>query len=54
MNKLEANISLLAITFFAAIQYVFLANIPADVSSFAFLAITNLIGFLFAAVFLFH
>ena len=45
MNKLTANISLYTITFFAAIQYVFLANIPATVSDFAFLAVTNLVGF---------
>lgn len=51
MNKLEANISLLAITFFAALQYVFLSLIPSSVSSFAFLCVTNLIGFLFALAF---
>lgn len=45
MNKTEANLSLFIITFFAAIQYVFLANVPESVSNFAFLAITNLIGF---------
>ncbi len=46
MNKLEANISLFIITFFAAIQYTFLANVPDSVSDFAFLCITNLIGLL--------
>lgn len=46
MNKLEANLSLLIITFFAGIQYVFLAGVPASVSSFAFLSVTNLFGFL--------
>ena len=46
MNKLEANVSLFIITFFAAIQYAFLSGVPADVSHFAFLCITNLIGFL--------
>lgn len=45
MNKAEANLSLLIITFFSAIQYVFLANVPESVSNFAFLTITNLIGF---------
>jgi drug/metabolite transporter (DMT)-like permease len=45
MNQVEANLSLLIITFFAAIQYVFLANVPESVSNFAFLTITNLIGF---------
>lgn len=46
MNKLEANISLFIITFFAAIQYAFLAGVPDTVSHFAFLCVTNLIGFL--------
>lgn len=54
MNKLEANLSLLAITFFAAIQYVFLANIPPSVSNFAFICVTNLIGFLIALAFFFR
>ena len=46
MNKLEANVSLFIITFFAAIQYAFLSGVPESVSYFAFLCITNLIGFL--------
>lgn len=46
MNKLTANISLYFITFFAAVQYAFLTNIPDTVSSFGFLAVTNFIGFL--------
>ena len=46
MNKLEANVSLFIITFFAAIQYAFLSGVPESVSRFAFLCITNLIGFL--------
>ena len=45
MNKLEANISLFIITFFAAIQYPFLSGVPDTVSHFSFLCITNLIGF---------
>ncbi|MBO5564269.1 MAG: DMT family transporter [Lachnospiraceae bacterium] len=45
MNKLTANFSLYTITFFSAIQYVFLANVPDSVSSFAFLSVTNFIGF---------
>lgn len=53
MNKLEANLSLIIITFFAGIQYVFLANVPSSVPSFAFLAITNLFGFLFTFAFFF-
>jgi hypothetical protein len=44
MNKLEANISLIIITFFAAIQYAFLSGVPDTVSHFSFLCITNLIG----------
>ena len=46
MNRLTANISLYIITFFAAVQYAFLANVPDTVSTFAFLSVTNLIGFL--------
>ncbi len=46
MNRLTANISLYFITFFAAVQYAFLANVPDSVSTFAFLSVTNLIGFL--------
>ena len=53
MNKIEANISLFAITFFAAIQYIFLAYVPSDLSHFAFLCITNLIGFLLTLAFFF-
>ncbi|MDO5573247.1 MAG: DMT family transporter [bacterium] len=53
MNKTEANISLFIITFFSAIQYVFLANIPESVSDFAFLTVTNLIGFGIAFAFFF-
>ncbi len=45
MNKLEANISLFAITFFAAIQYAFLTDVSTDVSQFLFLGLTNLVGF---------
>ena len=53
MNKIEANISLFAITFFAAIQYVFLAGVPENLSHFAFLCITNLIGFFITLAFFF-
>lgn len=52
MNKLEANLVLLSVTFFWGIQYMFLKNVPDDVSTFAFLAVTNGIGFsLVTAVF---
>ena len=53
MNRLEANISLFFITFFASIQYVFLIWIPDSVSHFAFLCITNLLGFLMSLAFFF-
>ena len=53
MNKLEATVSLVIITFFAAIQYIFLSALPATVSHFAFLCITNLIGFLITLAFFF-
>jgi len=54
VNKLEANLSLLFITFFAAIQYAFLAHVPDSVSHFAFLCITNLIGFLLTLALFFN
>jgi drug/metabolite transporter (DMT)-like permease len=53
LNRLEANLSLLAITFFAALQYVFLQAVPSSISGFAFLFVTNLVGFLFTLVFFF-
>ncbi|MBQ7195956.1 MAG: DMT family transporter [Synergistaceae bacterium] len=53
MNRAEANISLFAITFFAAVQYVFIAGVPAGLSHFAFLCITNLLGFLMILAFFF-
>ena len=54
MSKLEANISLFIITFFAAIQYAFLSGVPSSVSYFAFLCITNLIGFLIVLAMFFN
>ena len=39
-----ATIGLIFITFLAAIQYVFLRNVPDSVSTFSFVCITNLIG----------
>ncbi|MBQ7155310.1 MAG: DMT family transporter [Synergistaceae bacterium] len=53
MNKLEASISLLIITCFAAAQYMFLAGVPEDLPHFAFLCITNFVGFLIALSFFF-
>ena len=53
MNKIEANIALFAVMFFAAVQYGFLAGVPADLSQFAFLCITNLVGFFMAFAFFF-
>lgn len=46
INKLEANVSLVIITFFASIQYMFLRGVPNNISSFAFLFITSFIGFI--------
>ena len=54
MSKLEANVSLFIITFFAAIQYAFLSGVPASVSYFAFLCVTNLIGFLLVLAMFFN
>ena len=53
MNKLEADISLLFITFIASAQNVFLIWIPDTVPHFAFLCITNLLGFAMAFAFFF-
>ena len=41
-----ATLGLIFITFLAAIQYVFLNNVPDDLSSFSFVCITNLTGIL--------
>lgn len=41
-----ATLGLIFITFLAAIQYVFLNSVPSDISSFAFVCITNAIGVL--------
>jgi drug/metabolite transporter (DMT)-like permease len=46
LNKLEAKFCLFVITFFAGVQYVFLTEIETDISYFAFLTVTNFIGFL--------
>ena len=53
MNKLEATISLFIITFFCSIQYAFLAGVPDSVSQFAYLTITNVIGFVIMLFFFF-
>ncbi len=47
MNRRQevlATFGLIFITFLAAIQYIFLQNVPDDISTFAFVFITNLIG----------
>ncbi|MBR1672366.1 MAG: DMT family transporter [Fretibacterium sp.] len=54
MSKLEANVSLFIITFFGVVQLVFLARVPGSVSYFAFLCVTNLIGFLMSLAFFFQ
>ena len=46
ISKLEANILLIIITFYTSIQYVFLAGVPDNVSGFAFIFITSLVGFI--------
>lgn len=53
MNKLEANLSLLFITFFASVQYAFLIWVPESVSHFAFMCITNLVGLIMSLCFFF-
>ncbi len=45
------TLGLVFITFLAAIQYVFLSNVPESVSTFTFVCITNLIGMIVLAVF---
>lgn len=54
MSRLEANISLLIITFLGSMQYVFLASVPESVSHFAFLSVTNLVGFVISLAFFFN
>ena len=49
-KELWATLGLLFITFLAAIQYVFLRNVPAEVPSFAFVCITNVIGMVILGV----
>ena len=40
-----STLGLIFITFLSAIQYIFLQNVPDTVSTFSFLCVTNLIGF---------
>ena len=51
MNRLEANVSLLIITLFSAVHFAFLGGDSESISSFGYLAITNLIGFLIGVAF---
>ena len=53
MNRIEANLSLLIITFFASVQYAFLIWVPESVSHFAFMCITNLVGLIMSLCFFF-
>lgn len=53
MNKLEANLSMFLITFISALQNIFLVWVADSVSYFAFLCITNLLGFIVPFVFFF-
>lgn len=41
-----STLGLIFITFLSAIQYIFLRNVPDTVSTFSFLCVTNLIGFI--------
>lgn len=43
-KKNISTIGLVFITFLAAIQYIFLSTVPEDVSTFAFITVTNLVG----------
>ena len=45
MNKLEANVSLLSVTICWSVQIFFMQNVPDSVPVFAFMALTNLLGF---------
>ena len=45
-----ASLGLVCITFLAAIQYVFLRNVPDTVPSFAFICVTNVIGLLILGI----
>lgn len=54
MNRSEATISLVIITFFSASQYAFLAGVPDSVPQFSFLFITGLVGFLITAFLFFN
>ena len=46
INKLEANYSLIIITFFSSLQYIFLSGVPAGIPDSAFVCITSFIGFI--------
>jgi len=50
-TKALATIGLLFITFLAAIQYIFLKNVPDTVSTFSFVCITNIVGLVVLFVF---
>ena len=45
-----STLGLIFITFLSAIQYIFLRNVPDTVSTFSFLCVTNLIGFVILAL----
>ena len=49
-KEYTATLGLLLITVWAALQYVFLQNIPDSVSTFSFMFITNLVGLVILAV----
>lgn len=46
ISKLEANFSLIVITFFSSLQYIFLAGVPSYIPNSSFVCITSFIGFI--------
>lgn len=46
ISKLEANYSLIIITFFSSLQYVFLSGVPENIPNSAFVCVTSFIGFI--------
>lgn len=51
IKKRIYTLGLVFITFLAAIQYIFLQNVPSSVTNFSFITITNIIGFVILGIF---
>lgn len=49
-KEIRSTCGLILITVWSAIQYIFLQNVPDSVSTFAFLCITNVLGFIILTV----